>query len=337
MPLFSHLTPRTIRTSRRARYVIGAVLLAVPLAAVAIAVPASAGATGATAGGPQTVPTVNWALDGTLAQLTATVKSDTGQVISAFAAQGTPVDMVSIGNEIRNGILWPIGEINCTAGSDCGGWANFTQLLKAGVAGAEAGNPPGHQLQIMMHYDLGADFTDSSAFYSTLESYGVPFDVIGLSYYPVLSEPSISSLKANVDGLATEFRKPIVIAETQYPWTLANGNSPLGDSTGDFAWETSQIEPGYPATPGGQLSFVTDELSILATAPDGLGAGLFYWAPDWIPGVPWEPGAGIGSPNVNMTLFNFEGAALPSINIFRNPAAVCEQEAPGTVPCVIGG
>ncbi len=161
--------------------------------------------------------------------------------------------------------------------------------------------------------------------------------MIGLSYYPVLSEPAISGLRANVDGLATEFGKPIVIAETQYPWTLANGNSPLGDSTGDFAWETSQIEPGYPATPGGQLSFVTDELSILANAPDGLGAGLFYWAPDWIPGVPWEPGAGLGSPNVNMTLFNFQGQALPSINIFGNPAAVCERANPGIEPCVIGG
>jgi arabinogalactan endo-1,4-beta-galactosidase len=272
-----------------------------------------------------------------LAQLTATVRSYTRQVISAFAAQGTPVDMVSIGNEIRNGILWPYGEINCASGSDCGGWPALAQLLKAGVAGAEAGNPAGHRLLIMMHYDQGADFAASSAFYATLESYGVPFDVIGLSYYPVLSEPSISGLKANVDGLAAEFRKPIVIAETQYPWTLANGNSPLGDSTGDFAWQPSQLEPGYPATPGGQLSFVTDELSILATAPYGLGAGLFYWAPDWIPGVPWEPGSGIGSPNVNMTLFNFEGAALPSINIFRNPAAVCEREAPGSVPCVIGG
>jgi arabinogalactan endo-1,4-beta-galactosidase len=272
-----------------------------------------------------------------LPQLTSTVRSYTQQVTSAFAAQGTPVDMVSIGNEIRNGILWPVGEINCASGASCGGWADLAQLLKAGVAGAEAGNPAGHKLLIMMHYDQGADPTDSAAFYSTLESNGVPFDVIGLSYYPVLSEPAISGLKANVDGLATEFRKPIVIAETQYPWTLANGNSPLGDSTGDFAWETSQIEPGYPATPGGQLSFVTDELSILATAPDGLGAGLFYWAPDWIPGVPWEPGTGIGSPNVNMTLFNFEGAALPGVGIFQNPAAICEGEAPGSVPCVVGG
>jgi arabinogalactan endo-1,4-beta-galactosidase len=65
----------------------------------------------------------------------------------------------------------------------------------------------------MMHCDQGADVTESSAFYANLESYGVPFDVIGLSYYPVLSEPSISGLKTNVDGLATEFRKPIVIAE----------------------------------------------------------------------------------------------------------------------------
>jgi len=269
-----------------------------------------------------------------LAQLTTTVTSYTKQVISAFAQQGTPVDMVSIGNEIRNGILWPIGEINCT---DCGGWANFTQLLKAGVAGAEAANPPGHKLLIMMHYDQGASFTLSSAFYSELESYNVPFDVIGLSYYPVLSEPAISGLRANVDGLATEFGKPIIIAETQYPWTLANGNSPLGDSTGDFAWEQSQLDPGYPATPGGQLSFVTDELSILAQAPDGLGAGLFYWAPDWIPGVPWEPGTGIGSPNVNMTLFNFEGQALPSIGIFQNPAEICERANPGSSPCVVGG
>jgi arabinogalactan endo-1,4-beta-galactosidase len=143
-------------------------------------------------------------------------------------------------------------------------------------------------------------------------------------------------MRANVDALATQFHKPIVIAETQYPWTLANGNSPLGDSTGDFVWQTSQLSPGYPASPGGQLSFVTDELSILAQVPGGLGAGLFYWAPDWIPGVPWEPGANIGSPNVNLTLFNFEGAALPSIGIFQNPAGVCERYAPDSSPCTVG-
>jgi arabinogalactan endo-1,4-beta-galactosidase len=211
-----------------------------------------------------------------LSQLTATVQSYTQQAISAFAKQGTPVDTVSIGNEIRNGILWPVGQVDPATGA---GYDALATLLKAGVAGARAGNPAGHQLRIMMHYDQGGDNQLSQAFFQNLVSRGVQFDVIGLSYYPFF-HGTMSQLRANVDALATQFHKKIVIAETQYPWTLANG-----DSTGDFVWQTSQVSAGYPASPGGQLSFVTDELSILAQVPDGLGAGLFYWAPEWIPGV----------------------------------------------------
>jgi arabinogalactan endo-1,4-beta-galactosidase len=113
-------------------------------------------------------------------------------------------------------------------------------------------------------------------------------------------------------------------------------STPIESATGGACVTRVQLSPGYPASPGGQLSFVSDELSILAQVPDGLGAGLFYWAPDWIPGVPWEPEANIGSPNVNLTLFNFEGAALPSIGIFQNPAGVCTRNAPDSSPCVVG-
>ncbi len=117
-----------------------------------------------------------------LTQLTATVQSYTKQVISAFAKQGTPVDMVSIGNEIRNGILWPVGQVNDpTIPAD---YDNLATLLKAGVAGARAANPPGHQLLIMMHYDQGGNNALSQAFFGNLVAEGVPFDVIGLSYYP---------------------------------------------------------------------------------------------------------------------------------------------------------
>jgi arabinogalactan endo-1,4-beta-galactosidase len=68
----------------------------------------------------------------------------------------------------------PAGEVNCT---DCGGWDNLAQLLKAGIAGAEAGNPAGHKLLVMMHYDQGGNQALSSAFYSQLTAHGVPFDI----------------------------------------------------------------------------------------------------------------------------------------------------------------
>ena len=65
--------------------------------------------------------------------------------------------------------------------------------------------------------------------------------MIGLSYYSLLVTGHLRPCSQNVDALATQFHKPIVIAETQYAWTLANGNNAIGDSTGDFAWETSQL------------------------------------------------------------------------------------------------
>ena len=77
----------------------------------------------------------------------------------------------------------------------------------------------------MMHYDEGGNNQLSQAFYQNLVAQGVPFDVIGLSYYPFF-HGAISAMRQNVDALATQFHKKIVIAETQYPWTLANGNSP---------------------------------------------------------------------------------------------------------------
>lgn len=283
----------------------------------------------------------------TLTGLTEKMRSYTQQVISAFAAQGTPVDMVSIGNEITNGILWStseetnwssfgctgpgVGGLTWTSNTTATGWSNLAQLLKAGIAGAQAGNPSGHRLLIAIHTDLGGNNARAQVFYSNLEAQGVPFDVIALSYYPIY-QGSLSDLRSNVDELATQFGKPIVIAETEYSWTLANG-----DALGNDTWQASQLIDGYPATPGGQLSMLNDELSILAAVPHGLGAGMFYWEPEWIPGVSWAPDSSPpGTPDDNETLFNFQGQALPSIGMYRDPVQICVNSNPYTTPCIIG-
>jgi arabinogalactan endo-1,4-beta-galactosidase len=259
-----------------------------------------------------------------LAALTETVRTYTRDVIAAFATQRTPVDMVSIGNEIRNGMLWPIGQINWATNT---GWDNLATLLKAGVEGARSANPRGHQLRVMMHFDQGGNNRDSTTFFTNLIERGVQFDVIGLSYYTFFHGP-VASLRDNIDKLAIQFDKDIVIAEAQSAWTLANG-----DTTGNFVWQASQIEGGYPASAGGQLSLNNDLLSILAHAPNGHGAGLFYWSPEWVPGVGWTPGA--GTPNDNLTLYDFQGRALPSIGLFENPTIVCQRYDRIDVPCVI--
>jgi arabinogalactan endo-1,4-beta-galactosidase len=181
---------------------------------------------------------------------------------------------------------------------------------------------------VMIHFDQGGDNAQSRAFYDHIIAQHVPFDVVGLSYYPFFHGP-VAAMRANIDDLATRYGKPIVIAESQYPWTLAAGN----DSTGNFVWQASQLSDGYPATPGGQLSFYNDILSILARVPDHLGLGLFYWEPEWIPGVGWEPGA--GTPNDNLTLFSFTGQALPSVGLFQSPLAVCARYDPALSPCEV--
>ena len=117
-----------------------------------------------------------WANLGTDA-LRATVERYTRETVAAFARQGTPVDIVQIGNEVTNGFLWPAGEIYQNSGEH---WTEFTDLLKAGIKGAkEAGVPA-----IIIHTDTGGEVADSAYFFDHLQQYGVAFDLIGLTYYP---------------------------------------------------------------------------------------------------------------------------------------------------------
>jgi len=254
-----------------------------------------------------------------LATLANTVRTYTRDVLAALVAQGTPAEMVQIGNEIRNGMLWPTGWADAWSGA---GWDKLGTLLRAGVAGAA--QAPGRTPKIVIHFDQGGDNAFSRVFYDRVVEQAVPFDAIGLSYYPFW-HGSITQLRTNLDDLAVRYGKAVMIVETQYGWTLDNG-----DELGNFLWEASQVVPGYPVSPGGQLAFVSDLVSALAAVPGGRGAGIFYWQPEWIPGVGWTPGA--GTPNDNLTMFDFSGQALPAVQL-ADPLRACREFAQGQVPC----
>ena len=113
----------------------------------------------------------------------------------------------------------------------------------------------------MLHYDQGGNNAAALAFFDHMLAQDVPFDVIGLSYYSFFHGP-LTRLRDNVDDLATRYGKKIVIAESQYAWTLANGDAPA-TSCG----KPSQLSRATRRRPAGSCRSYSDLLSILARVP----------------------------------------------------------------------
>ena len=240
-------------------------------------------------------------------ELVATVESYTRDAVAAFARQGTPADIVQIGNEVTRGMLWPYGQIYRSDGED---WAGVSELFNAGARGARAAAPD-HQPLIMIHSDTGGDRDASIHFYDQLQRQGVGFDVIGLTYYPFWNG-SLADLDRTVRALAYRYNKDVVVAETAYPWTLSSSGGvrsvvPSADLLPDVA--------EYPPTPQGQAKFYAALNRLLREVPDGRGAGYFIWEPGWLPGVGAD--ANTGNAHSNLTLFDWQGHGLPALDAFR--------------------
>ncbi len=168
----------------------------------------------------------------------------------------------------------------------------------------------------MIHIDRGGDFNGAKWFFDNLHSQNVPYDIIGLSYYPWW-HGSLSNMESNVNQLAALYKKPILIAETAYPWTL-NWN----DNVTNIVGSSSQLLPGYPATLIGQQSYLNQIFSIVRNIPYQLGIGVFYWEPDYI-SIP-----GVGSPWENLAMFDFQGNALASMSAFEPSAGTPVEQPP---------
>ena len=250
------------------------------------------------------------------------------ELLGTFRRRGLIPRIVQVGNEITPGMLWDHGRIapaHSTAslhwetvrlGSDeREKWARFGELLKAGVAGVRDGLGP-HSTEIMLHIDRGGDWETSSWFYSNIAEQNVPYDVIGLSYYPFW-HGTPSQLQENCLRLLDRFGKGIHLAEMAYPFRghMFYNASLCGDQE---IWE--EITREYPLSPAGQRRFVEDVCRIIRDLPEGGGRGVFYWAPEWIPlpGFEDEPDA---ETCWARALFDDQGVALPALDAFARFAA----------------
>lgn len=243
-------------------------------------------------------------------ELAVSVREFTKTVIQELKEQGTLPDMVQIGNEITPGMLWDEGRVSPEPFDTDGQWRNLTDLVKAGIDGVKAALDPEDQVEIMIHIDRGGDNASSRTFFDRFQQLGVQFDVIGQSFYPWW-HGTLEQLEDNMSDLALRYGKDIVVVETAYPWTLSS------ERDLEFILKNEdQLHEGYPATVDGQAGYLKALLEVIRRTPNGHGRGVHYWEPCWIPSKEqWS----VGHPNnwTNLTLFDFSGNKLGSLDVFK--------------------
>lgn len=159
------------------------------------------------------------------------VYSYSNEVIKRFMAEGVCPDMVQVGNEINNGMMWPQGKITET-------YEPFAVLLRCATAGVRAANP---DIKIMIHIACGGQNEKSVKFFDKIISRDVKFDIIGQSYYPK-HHGTLKELESNLNDLAIRYRKPIVVVEYQEFRKEVNeivSRIPHGLGLGTFIWEAT--------------------------------------------------------------------------------------------------
>ena len=214
-------------------------------------------------------------------ELVRAVFEYTRDTIAAFREAGVLPEMVQVGNEVINGMLWPDGKLP-------GHWDHFAELVKAGVRGVEAGRGDGPRPRIMIHIDRGGDRRGTQAFFDRLNSYHVDYDVIGQSYYPWW-HGSLLDLRENLAFMSDEYKKDIMLVEVAYCWRPTE----------------YRRRPGpFPETPEGQRAFLDEVNRLVLATPGGRGIGVFWWEP------------AVVGPLRSRGYFDDDGNALPVLQVF---------------------
>lgn len=168
------------------------------------------------------------------AALEQAVHDYTRDVLAALNAQGTPPDMVQVGNEISHGLLWP--DANTRLPDSLARYATLARLVQAGIAAVRETTP---RSLVMLHIALGGQAGLSNAWLDRMQAAGVQFDVIGQSYYPKW-HGTIADLQANLTQLARRYPQDVVVVEYSERKPEVNAAAfglPHGKGRGSFIWE----------------------------------------------------------------------------------------------------
>lgn len=226
----------------------------------------------------------------------------TVEVLTALDKAGAYPDMIQIGNEIGNGMLWDLGRL--TQSSD------LALFLNSGIKAVRDTTPKNHLVNIMIHVQDGGSVDKTERFFTLITENGVTdYDIIGLSYYPYW-HGNFADLKENINNLTDKFEKKVLVAETAYPFTNENA-----DDTPNMIGTDETEEVGF--APSVENQKLVTELVMNAVADCEGGIGIFYWEPVWLSIKGAGAVRGGGNAWENQAMFDFEGKALESLKAFK--------------------
>ena len=183
-------------------------------------------------------------------------------------------EMVQVGNEITNGLMWPHGK-----------WDNVDNIARFISAGIRAVREVSPDSRVMLHLDCGGNNARCREWFDAYVQRGEDFDVIGLSYYPFW-HGTIDDLTNNMNDLSQRYQKDVIVAEVSMGFTMedyADREKLAPKERKGMATKPNLAEAvEYPMTPEGQAAFMQKVMERIAQVPDGRGKGFYYWEPAWL-------------------------------------------------------
>ena len=163
-------------------------------------------------------------------KLVTTVHDWTAGVMGALEKNGTPPQMVSVGNETTDGVLFPDGRAR--------DFDKFAELVNAGCVAVKESNAA---TPVALHNHLGRDNAAVVKWVDNFVQRKTRFDVIGMSCY---NEGKPGDWKNNFDDLAVRYPQLSFAAlEYSYEKRYLNDlifNAPGEKGLGSFIWEPTR-------------------------------------------------------------------------------------------------
>lgn len=248
----------------------------------------------------------------------------TEQILSDLKKNDLIPDMVQIGNEITNGLLWPDGQLptyrNREKEQPHRDYQAMFSLLEQGIRAVRSA---AGQAKIILHLDYGGDNGLYREWFDAATDNEIDYDMIGLSYYPYW-HGTLEDLEANLQDISRRYQKDVLVVETSYGFTLEDREGCSLLFTKELAAQTK-----YAPTPQGQKEFIEELIQCIRRVKDRRGKGFVYWEPAWIPAgySTWATPEGQkymgdtapqGNTWANQALFDYNGNALPALAAIRD-------------------